>query len=196
MAFLPRPSKPDRLTLDLQTAEGNAYYLLAAAQNLGKALKLPDETVKAIQAAMCEQDWRHLVGTFDKHFGQLVDLIVPDDWDLAPDAPLSAPTPTPTPTPTPALEPVHGDLLPPVGSRVFIRHGRDNDAHACLVTGYYAWSALDGNPSHPRLSVRLVYEGTDITNARSLGECWPTAEAALAHTPGAPPRSAPRPRGR
>ena len=77
-------------------------------------------------------------------------------------------------------EPVHGDKLPPVGSRVFIRHGRDDDAHACTVTGYYAWSDLGGNKSLHRVFVRLVYEGTDTQQARMLCDCYPTAEAALA----------------
>lgn len=79
-----------------------------------------------------------------------------------------------------ALDPVHGDVLPAVGSRVFIRHGRDDDAHACIVTGYYAWPALGGVKHLHRVFVRLVYEGTDTANARLLDECWPTAEAALA----------------
>lgn len=79
-----------------------------------------------------------------------------------------------------AGEPVHGDVLPPVGSRVYIRHGRDNDAHACMVTGYYAWGDLGGDKRLHRVFVRLVYEGTDIQQARMLCDCYPTAEAALA----------------
>lgn len=77
-------------------------------------------------------------------------------------------------------EPVHGDVLPPVGSRVYIRHGRDNDAHACTVTGYYAWGDLGGDKRLHRVFVQLVYEGTDRQQARMLCDCYPTAEAALA----------------
>lgn len=80
----------------------------------------------------------------------------------------------------PAQEPVHGDLLPPVGSRVFIRHGRDDDAHACTVTGYYAWGDLGGDKRLHRVFVRLVYEGATTPQARMLCDCYPTAEAALA----------------
>ena len=76
-------------------------------------------------------------------------------------------------------EPVHGDVLPPVGSRVYIRHGRDNGAHACTVTGYYAWGDLGGDKRLHRVFVRLVYEGTDTQQARMLCDCHPTAEAAL-----------------
>lgn len=80
-------------------------------------------------------------------------------------------------------ETVHGDVLPPVGSRVYIRHGRDDDAHACTVVGYFAWPDLGGNKNLHRVFVRLVYEGTDRAQARFLSECWPTAEAALATPP-------------
>lgn len=87
--------------------------------------------------------------------------------------------------PAPALEVerVDGDILPPVGSRVYILHGRDNDAHACTVTGYYAWGDLGGNKRLTRLFVRLVYEGTKTKQARMLCDCYPTAEAATASRP-------------
>lgn len=75
---------------------------------------------------------------------------------------------------------VYGDILPAVGSRVFIRHGRDDDAHACIVTGYYAWADLGGNKALSRIFVRLRYEGSDVTNARLLCDCFKTAEDALA----------------
>lgn len=78
------------------------------------------------------------------------------------------------------LEPVLGDVLPPIGSRVFILHGRDDAAHACTVTGYYAWNDLQRDPHLHRVFVRLVYEGTDVEQARMLKDCYPTAEAALA----------------
>lgn len=91
---------------------------------------------------------------------------------------------TPQPAPSAAvevkLEPVYGDVLPPVGSRVFIRHGFDNDAHACIVTGYYAWGDLGGNKRLHRVFVRMVYEGTTTEQARRLCDCYPTSEAALA----------------
>lgn len=78
------------------------------------------------------------------------------------------------------LEPIHGDVLPPVGSRVYILHGRDDEAHACTVVGYYVWPDLRKEPHLHRVFVRVVYEGTATENARFLHECYPTAEAALA----------------
>lgn len=86
-------------------------------------------------------------------------------------------------TPKPVeLVPVPGDLLPAIGSRVFIRHGRDNSAHACTVVGYYVWPAVTGGTAsdYHRVFVRLVYEGTTLVNARMLSECWSTQEQALA----------------
>lgn len=67
-----------------------------------------------------------------------------------------------------ALEPVVGDVLPPVGSDVLIRHGRDDDEHICTVTGYYAWPDLGGNKSLHRVFVRLVYKGTNTEQSRLL----------------------------
>lgn len=78
-----------------------------------------------------------------------------------------------------APEGVDGDILPPIGGRVFIRHGRDDDAHACIVTGYYAWGDLGGNPHLSRVFVSLVYEGTDTKQSRMLCDCFQTAEDAL-----------------
>lgn len=90
----------------------------------------------------------------------------------------------------PQLEPVEGDQLPPVGSRIFIRHGRDDDAHACIVTGYYVWGDLKGDKRLHRVFVRMVYEGTDTKQARMLCDCYATAEDALAAAP-QPPVAAP-----
>lgn len=78
------------------------------------------------------------------------------------------------------LDAIDGDVLPRIGSRVFIRHGRDADAHACIVTGFYAWEGLGRNKNMHRVFVRMVYDGTDTPQARHLSDCYPTAEAALA----------------
>ena len=77
-------------------------------------------------------------------------------------------------------DPIHGDVLPPVGSTVWILHGRDDNAHACVVTGYYAWPDLGGDKSLHRVFVRLNYCGTTTPNARMLCDVWTTEEAALA----------------
>ena len=76
-------------------------------------------------------------------------------------------------------EPVTGDLLPAIGSRVWIRHGRDDDAHACTVTDYYAWGDLNGDKHLHRIFVRMVYEGTTCQQARMLCDCFATEHDAL-----------------
>lgn len=86
----------------------------------------------------------------------------------------------------PQLEPAEGDQLPPVGSRIFIRHGRDDDAHACIVTGYYVWGDLKGDKRLHRVFVRMVYEGTQTQNARMLCDCYKTEAEALAAAPQPP----------
>ena len=86
----------------------------------------------------------------------------------------------------PQREPVEGDQLPPVGSRIFIRHGRDDDAHACIVTGYYVWGDLKGDKRLHRVFVRMVYEGTQTQNARMLCDCYKTEAEALAAAPQSP----------
>ena len=88
-----------------------------------------------------------------------------------------------TAEPAPVQEPVHGDILPPIGSRVFIRHGRDDDAHACTVTGYYAWPDLGENKRLTRLFVHMVYEGTKTKQARMLCDCFATEADALSAPP-------------
>lgn len=87
---------------------------------------------------------------------------------------------TPDPVRADGLSREAGDVLPEVGSTVYILHGRDDEAHACTVTGYYAWPDLKKDPNLHRVFVRMVYQGTAIANARLLSDCYPSAEAALA----------------
>ncbi|MBT2325498.1 hypothetical protein J7E62_24500 [Variovorax paradoxus] len=64
---------------------------------------------------------------------------------------------------------MHGDVLPPIGSDVYIPHGRDDDEHLCEVVGYYAWPDLQRRAHLHRVFLRVVYKGTDTQNARLLG---------------------------
>ena len=58
--------------IDLTGPEGNAYALLGAALRLAKQLGKDSD---AIEAEMMDGDYEHLVKTFDKHFGEYVDLL-------------------------------------------------------------------------------------------------------------------------
>lgn len=59
------------IEIDLTGPQGNAFFLLGTAVNLGRQLGLNTEKV-------CEEmkggDYEHLVETFDKYFGNIVTL--------------------------------------------------------------------------------------------------------------------------
>ena len=59
------------IEIDLTGPNGNAFYLIGAANNLAKQLGLDG---KAIQAEMMKGDYENLVKVFDNHFGHFVTL--------------------------------------------------------------------------------------------------------------------------
>jgi hypothetical protein len=59
------------IEIDLTGPNGNAFYLLGAADNLAKQLGLNGVEIKA---EMMEGDYENLVNTFDRHFGHFVTL--------------------------------------------------------------------------------------------------------------------------
>jgi hypothetical protein len=66
-----------RPVIDLTGPQGNAFALLAYAQNFHRDLKkidisLPD--FKIIKSEMMSGDYENLIATFDKYFGSYVDL--------------------------------------------------------------------------------------------------------------------------
>lgn len=63
-----------RITVDLQSEQGNAFYLLGLAGDLGKKLGLSKPEIKRIQDNMTLSDYTMLVEIFDKHFGDYVDI--------------------------------------------------------------------------------------------------------------------------
>ena len=63
-----------KITVDLQSEQGNAFYLLGLAGDLGKKLGLSKPEVKRIQDNMTLSDYTMLVEIFDKHFGDYVDI--------------------------------------------------------------------------------------------------------------------------
>lgn len=65
------------------------------------------------------------------------------------------------------LEPVHGDVLPAVGSQVFIHLATPGVWAEHTVVGYYAWPDLDGKESLHRIFVR-VRDSAGYLNARLL----------------------------
>ena len=63
-----------RITVDLQSEQGNAFYLLGLAGDLGKKLGLSKPEIKRIKDNMTLSDYTMLVEIFDKHFGDYVDI--------------------------------------------------------------------------------------------------------------------------
>jgi len=65
-----KPSKRKRV-IDLTGPEGNAFYLLGVAKSLSTQLKLEWRVIKA---EMTSGDYENLIKTFDKYFGNYIDL--------------------------------------------------------------------------------------------------------------------------
>jgi len=63
-----------KITIDLTGPQGNAYFLLGTANNLCKQLDLDDEAKQKISDEMTSGGYEHLIQTFDKYFGTLIDL--------------------------------------------------------------------------------------------------------------------------
>ena len=67
-----KPSGP--IEIDLTGPEGNAYYLLALADNLSRQLGHSEFKAECILAEMKLTDYEGLLYTFDREFGTLVTL--------------------------------------------------------------------------------------------------------------------------
>lgn len=65
---------PEKIEIDLRGEKGNAFYLLALANRLGRRKGFPKEYIDAYLAKMKEADYEALIDTFDKIFGDEVDL--------------------------------------------------------------------------------------------------------------------------
>jgi len=62
--------------IDLDGPQGNAFYLIGAAKNLAKQLDLD---ANSIQKEMMAGDYNHLLEAFNKHFGDVVDLVTQNE---------------------------------------------------------------------------------------------------------------------
>ena len=60
--------------IDLNGPEGNAFCLLGTAMSLCKQIGISVERRDEIIDEMRSDDYEHLIQTFDKYFGKLVDL--------------------------------------------------------------------------------------------------------------------------
>lgn len=79
MTLIPRHQvKASKVVIDLNGPSGNAWVLLGTAKGACKQLGIDPEP---ILDDMRSGNYKHLVETFDKHFGKLFDLVLPDNWD-------------------------------------------------------------------------------------------------------------------
>jgi len=71
MSFIKR-KLGEKVVVDLDGPEGNAFVLLGYASNWAKQLGLDNEE---IQKDAMSGDYEHLLEVLDKHFGHLVDFV-------------------------------------------------------------------------------------------------------------------------
>ena len=69
MAILTK--QPRKQVIDLTGPQGNVYFLMGTAMKLCKELDLDKESVLN---EMQSGDYEHLIQTFDKYFGMIIDL--------------------------------------------------------------------------------------------------------------------------
>lgn len=62
------------IEVDLKGPQGNAFFLLGYAQELGKQLGYSKLAIEGIISEMKLSDYDHLCTTFEKHFGDYVCL--------------------------------------------------------------------------------------------------------------------------
>lgn len=62
------------IVIDLTGPQGNAFFLLGMAQDLGKQLGYGKEELEVLRARMTESDYENLIKVFDQNFGQFVIL--------------------------------------------------------------------------------------------------------------------------
>ena len=69
--------KSDKIIIDLDGPEGNAYNLIGVANNLmrkGFGRNAYDRNITDVLKEMTSGDYNNLVKVFDKHFGDMVIL--------------------------------------------------------------------------------------------------------------------------
>ena len=72
-------SPPERIEIRLDGPEGNAFVLLGFARKYGEQLGWTDVQIDSIINDMQSSDYEHLIQTFDKWYGEYVDLIRPPE---------------------------------------------------------------------------------------------------------------------
>jgi hypothetical protein len=71
MAIKDKKPRVGKITVDLTSPQGNAYWLIGYAKKLGKQLELDTDK---IEKEMTSGDYENLIQVFDSYFGEFVDL--------------------------------------------------------------------------------------------------------------------------
>jgi hypothetical protein len=71
-----------KTTINLAGPQGNSISLLASANKLGIQIGMKRAKIQAIQDDMVSGDYDNLVGIFKDNFGQVAQIIDPDDKGL------------------------------------------------------------------------------------------------------------------
>lgn len=73
MAIIQKEYK--KRSIDISGPDGNAFVILGYAASLSKQLEFSEEKTELIQSEMKSSDYDNLIQTFDKYFGELVDIV-------------------------------------------------------------------------------------------------------------------------
>ena len=71
MAIIDKKPRKEKIIVDLNGPQGNAYWLIGYAIKLGKQIDLDTDK---IQEEMTSGDYENLIKVFDGYFGDFVDL--------------------------------------------------------------------------------------------------------------------------
>ncbi len=74
MTIRSRSEMAKKVQIDLRGQEGNAFALMAIAENIGKQLQVPREEREAITKEMMSSDYEHLVAILEKNYGDYIDI--------------------------------------------------------------------------------------------------------------------------
>ena len=69
-----KKSNNQKMVIDLDGSQGNAFVLLATAQQILQNSRMDKDTTKVVLDEMKAGDYVNLIKTFDKYFGTIVTL--------------------------------------------------------------------------------------------------------------------------
>ncbi len=62
------------IEIDLNSEQGNAFYLLQFARTVGRKIGMPVNEINELRERMMSSDYQNLVNEFDKAFGHFIKL--------------------------------------------------------------------------------------------------------------------------